>query len=440
MRTANPVELEISKGPQVRNPIIRPAEDALTRQRKSTVPTDKTNHSSTDGTQARRRGLFPALNRVLNRGRVVACALIVLLLGVVNAVRAQDWGDQNRLRKKAVFVRGRGHLVTPRARRAIARGLSYLARRQNEDGSWSDGIGRKVNQQYLNHYGKHVGVTSLACMAFMSSGSLPERGPYGEEVAAGLDWVVAKVKRDGFVAHNGSRMYSHAFATLFLAEVYGMTPTPRVKKALKKATKLIEDAQNDQGGWRYLPGAKDSDISITVCQVQALRAARNAGIMVQKGVIDKAVAYVKKSYIARGSYKNRYGFWYQVFENEPFRPSRTSFALTSAGVTALYGAGEYDLREIRGGLTYLKNPNNRPRPDDMHRTFDYFYGHYYAMQAFFQAGDDYWNDWYPSVRDEIVAGQHGDGRWEDLVGPNYATAMACVVLQVPYQYLPIFER
>ncbi|MDF1666540.1 MAG: terpene cyclase/mutase family protein, partial [Planctomycetota bacterium] len=221
---------------------------------------------------------------------------------------------------------------------------------------------------------------------------------------------------------------------------YGMTPTPRVKKALKRATKLIEDAQNPQGGWRYLPGAKDSDISISVCQVQALRAARNAGIHVKKSVIDDAVKYVRKSYIPRGNYQTNNGFWYQVFENEPFRPSRTSFALTSAGVTALYATGKYDLREAKGGLKYLKNTRHRPRPSEMHRSFDYFYGHYYAIQAFFQAGDDHWNAWYPSVRDEIVNGQHGDGRWEDLVGPNYATSMACVILQMPYQYLPIFER
>ncbi|MDF1664751.1 MAG: hypothetical protein P1V97_23530, partial [Planctomycetota bacterium] len=127
---------------------------------------------------------------------------LALILGFVCGldVLAQDWDDDKPAEKRKVaIIRGKGHLVTPRTRRAIEKGLRYLARRQNEDGSWSDGIGRKVNHQYLNHYGKHVGVTSLACMALMSGGSLPERGRYGEEVASGLDWVVAKVKQDGFV-------------------------------------------------------------------------------------------------------------------------------------------------------------------------------------------------------------------------------------------------
>ena len=52
----------------------------------------------------------------------------------------------------------------------------------------------------------------------------------------------------------------------------------------------------------------------------------------------------------------------------------------------------------------------------------------------------YWSRWYSRIRDELVRGQQADGRWQDLVGPNYATAMACIILQIPYRYLPIFER
>ena len=36
-------------------------------------------------------------------------------------------------------------------------------------------------------------------------------------------------------------------------------------------------SQNDEGGWRYEPYARESDMSIVVCQVIALRAARNIG-------------------------------------------------------------------------------------------------------------------------------------------------------------------
>lgn len=329
------------------------------------------------------------------------------------------------------------------ARAAIQRGLHYLARHQEPDGSFVDGIGRKVNNTYLAHAGKHVGVTALAGIAFLANGSTPSRGTYGKNVQGCLDFTLRCVTREGFVTNDSSRMYEHAFATLFLAEVAGMAPSAEVQDALKAAVGCIVASQNSQGGWRYLPGAKDSDISITVCQVQALRAARNMGVRVPKDTIDRAIHYVKQSYIGDRVSFHQYkgGFWYQVYENRPFRPSRTSFALTAAGVTALYGAGEYDGEEIRGGLKYLFDRRNRPPASDMTRTFDYWYGHYYAIQAFFQAGEPYWSEWYPSIRDEIVEGQAvlGD-HWEDLVGPCYATAMATLILQIPYRYLPIFER
>jgi len=338
--------------------------------------------------------------------------------------------------------------VTPRAEAAIRAGLDYLASKQvvdpkdPEQGYWVEMIGRKVNDEYRGHMGRHVGVTALACMAFLSNGSTPGRGPYGEQVARGLNFLLARVnKDDGFITADESRMYEHAFATLFLAEVYGMTADDRIRPKLQQAVDCIVRAQNHYGGWRYLPGSKDSDMSITVCQVQALRAARNVGIYVPRGTIDAAIAYVKASFIDE-TYPNpayRGGFWYQVID-QPFRSSRTSFPLTAAGVTALYGAGEYDSREVEEGLKFLFHPRWRPPEWRAQSSFDYYYGHYYAAQAFYQAGGAYWREWYPDIREEMLKWQHQEGYWQDLVGRNYATAMACIILQLPYRYLPILER
>jgi squalene cyclase len=331
--------------------------------------------------------------------------------------------------------------ITPEAGRAIERGLRFLARTQHPDGYWIDAIGRKVNEEYQGSIGPHVGVTALACMAFLANGSLPGRGPYGDNVRRGVDWLMDKVNPDdGFIRHGESRMYEHAFATLLFAEVYGETGDPKLRKKLELAIDCIVQAQNAQGGWRYLPGAKDSDMSIVVTCVMALRAARNVGVYVPKETIRGAIEYVKRSFIpASVNPSLKGGFWYQIFD-QPFRLSRTSFALTAAGVTALYGAGEYDAPEVREGLRFLSNPRRRPSPIRMRTSFDYFYAHYYAIQAFYQAGGSLWAEWYPEIRDEIVSGQEPGGYWEDLVGKNYATAMATIILQIPHRYLPIFER
>ena len=54
-----------------------------------------------------------------------------------------------------------------------------------------------------------------------------------------LDFVLRCVTREGFVTHDSSRMYEHAFATLFLAEVAGMAPSTDVQDALKAAVGCI---------------------------------------------------------------------------------------------------------------------------------------------------------------------------------------------------------
>jgi len=171
-------------------------------------------------------------------------------------------------------------------RRATIDGLRYLARSQNRDGSWSGG----------SSPGRNVGVTGLAVMAFMAYGDQPGRGEFGENLDRGLDFILASVRRDGYITSGSvSRMYEHGFAALALAQAYGMSRRQDMGDKVRLATALIQRAQKRvDGGWRYDPTAVgDSDISVTVCQVMALRAARNVGIKVPKEVIDRAVKYVQ---------------------------------------------------------------------------------------------------------------------------------------------------
>ncbi len=361
-------------------------------------------------------------------------AIPILVSGQSDPHPAPQMGLRPSIRELSSEPRS-GVPVNRRIERAIKDGLDYLAAHQNPNGSWTDMVGRKVHMMYVGIEADHVGVTALAGMAFLASGSLPDQGPYGREIRGALEYVLNQVQENGFITVNGSRMYSHAFATLFLAQAYGMTRDERVKEKLKLAVRLIEKAQNQQGGWRYLPSAQDCDMSVTVCQVMALRSARNAGIRVLRSVIDDAIGYVKASFRPEEG-----AFDYQITKFS--LRSRTSFALTAAGVTTLYGAGEYDSYEIRKGLEYLWS--TRPLdPNIAEYRFDYYYGQYYAVQAMFQAGGSLWSAWYRYISDDrtgLLAIQNSDGSWRDLVGSNYATAMAAIILQIPFQYLPITER
>lgn len=354
---------------------------------------------------------------MVKRARCKTAAVLVTgacLLGGVGIAQAQDGsaGGSGGDGSAAGFVE-----ITPEARQAIERGLAQLATMQAPDGSFG-----------AQRYGRHVGITGLACLAFMADGHLPGRGAYGPVVERGLAFVLNSATESGLIAADTSHgpMYGHGFATLFLGEIYGMTGQPRVREALLKAVRLIVQTQNDEGGWRYQPIPLDADISVTICQIMALRSARNAGLSVPKTTIDRAIAYVRACQNPADG-----GFRYML------NAGGSAFPRSAAGVASLYYAGVYQDQAIQRGLDYLL----RTGLEDSQRSGGhYFYGHYYAAQAMFLAGGDYWQQWYPHIRDELIRSQQPDGSWTSNHGSDYGTAMALLVLQIPNRLLPIFQR
>lgn len=338
----------------------------------------------------------------------LTCGIVLVLLATVAAAQ-----DDNPEKTAA-------QLVTPAAQQAIERGLASLAARQQEDGSFNGGS-----------YGGNVAISALAGMAFLSSGSTPGRGPYGDQVNRCAGYLLAHAQQSGLIVAPGEAgqgpMYGHGFATLYLAECYGMSPQEELREKLVKAVRLIENTQNDQGGWRYQPRRADADISVTICEVMALRAARNAGLRVSRQAIDDSIKYIKACQNPDG------GFRYMLDGGD------SAFPRSAAAVVGLYSAGIYEGPEITQGLQYLMQ--SLPETGAVRRETYYYYGHYYAVQAMWQAGGDYWNRWYPAIRDELIARQQKeDGTWTDPISIDCATAMACIVLQMPNNYLPIFQR
>ncbi len=311
-----------------------------------------------------------------------------------------------------------GNELTDAQQRCVERGLDALSKRQEKDGSFG------------NQMGKHVGITSICAMAYMQAGNLPGRGKYGVQVERALNFVLNSTQESGLICADTASppMYGHGFAALFLAEVYGMTGDERVKEKLQKSIRLIERSQNNEGGWRYQPAPTDADISVTICQVMALRAARDAGIKVEKSTIDKAIVYVRNCQNGDG------GFSYQAVPK-----GDSGFARSAAGLASLYYAGVSDGKEIVGALGYLnKFPPGRNSLVEQQGNF--FYAHYYAIQAMFLAGGDNWSKWYPAIRESLITRQDPNtGMWTNDQTPEYATGMALLILQMPNRYLPVYS-
>ncbi|HZL36979.1 MAG TPA: prenyltransferase/squalene oxidase repeat-containing protein [Tepidisphaeraceae bacterium] len=316
----------------------------------------------------------------------------------------------------------RGDEITPQQQAAVEKGLAWLSAKQKlGDGTYGTGIAG---------YSNHAGITALAGLAFMQAGNLPGRGKYGKEVQHCLDFVLQSCQESGLIASDASQgpMYGHGFATLFLAEVYGMTGDEAVKEKLQKAIHLIEHTQNPEGGWRYQPAPYDADISVTICEVMALRAARDAGIKVEKEVVDKSIKYVRRCQNQDG------GFSYMA--NQGGGMGGSAFPRSAAGVCALYYAGVFQGDELKHGLEYLKQftPGHSGRLNEGH----FYYGYYYGTQAMFLAGGEYWSEFYPAIRDDLIKKEEGD-HWSGDFSDDYATSMALIILQMPNRYLPVYS-
>jgi hypothetical protein len=254
------------------------------------------------------------------------------------------------------------------------------------------------------------------------------------------------------------RMHAHGFATLFLAELYGMTKggagtakgseerAKTLRDLLRPAVQLSILSQTRRGGYGYyFAGESEHDAqnldeaSTTITQIQALRAAKNAGLEVPVDVIENAIKYVKLS--MRGT-KPAGSARYTLTGGEG--SERTSYELTAAAVATLNASGVYRSPELEKGLEYLKREmakkDNRLAASENY----YFYGNFYAAQAMFQAGGDDWTGWFRDAQADLVAKarRHGDRTYwvDDRFGDAYGTATACLILEIPLRYLPIFER
>jgi hypothetical protein len=310
-------------------------------------------------------------------------------------------------------------LYTAEIDSAILAGLEVLASSQLSDGAFR-------GQQYS----RNVAVVGLAGIAFLSNGGLPGRGRWAVPIDRCVDYIVESCEDSGFIVRPGTAghgpMYGHGFAALFLAEVYGVSPQPRVRDCLKAAIDLIVRSQGPDGGWRYEPRPQPGDLSVTVCQVMALRAARNAGIYVPADTIERSLDYIRRSQNTDG------GFMYQLGGGD------SRFALTAAAIVALFSVGKYTGRELDQAFRFLQE--NFGSDAGLYRNGYYFYAHYYSVQAFWILGGDAWTAWYKALSEQILEQQNSDGSWQDMIGREYATAMACIILSLPRSTLPIFQR
>jgi len=325
----------------------------------------------------------------------------------------------------------RGHLQRYRdmTDRAIDRGLRYLSDSQDGSGHFSASY--------------PVAVTALGGMAMLGNGVTYGRGVYGYDVRQAVEFLTSPNVRDesGFISEKSgetrSKMHGHTYAILFLSQVVGTRPDSiedaRVRRVVSEGVQLIERSQTARGGWGYLAGDERDEASLTVCALQALRAAKDAGFSVKVEAINSAIRYLRQCCKEDGS------FMYSLTMGS----RESTYELTAAAVSTLDAAGDYGEIHERG-VGFLRRSMvqaiGQKRPVlDAASGYPY-YGNLYAGQVYFQLGGELWEMWSREAWPELLRRQKAEGHWESRFGSEYATAVALLILEIPRGYLPIFER
>lgn len=377
---------------------------------------------------------------------------------VAAAPVAQDTGDQEEADSGSV-IDGEASAAKPHVGwfetpdKAIAAGVFYLLSWQNENGSWSAPVGYKfsVGYEVTARDVPHVGVTALCGMALLQAGITPGEGEHGGRVERATEFLISVQDGRGYIAADGTRMYSHAFATRFLAEVQRRRPTEKVGEVLRKAVELSVGCQNENGAWSYYVSGEHSippgvlrergDVSVTSCQVRALQSAALAGVEVNETTMKSALQYVlscrrwgaptegmtqggpdwdPQSLCPTGS------FAYQTELN-----ARSSFSLNAWGLCSLLAAGMDPALYETTVTALLEGSQGLDRLLVEHRGhYFHYYGILAATEALRRVGGEPWQRFRGVIVPGLLHDQLGDGSWPNEIGPGktFATAVSIIVL------------
>jgi Prenyltransferase and squalene oxidase repeat len=336
--------------------------------------------------------------------------------------------------------------MSPEQRKTVAKGLDYLAKTQHKDGHWA-----AFGEQYP------VAMSALSGMALLMEGSTIREGKYKDHIRRAADWLMKRSMPNGLIGNPnipgeaGRYTYGHGFATLFLSCCVGEEEEGDRRRhlvdILERACKFSHSAQTSRGGWGYVSAREANNFdegSTTVTQVQALRAARNAGIIVPPEAIKMAQKYLNDAT------NNQGGVMYSLGgggggEGRP--------ALTAAAVACGFSFGDYNSPLIKKWLTFCKSHlgglgGARFGHDE--------YTHYYYAQAVYMLGEDGYAKLFPESKaserltwsgykktnfESIIRSQSSDGSWSGgHVGPAFITPVYLTILQLDNAALPIYQR
>lgn len=294
---------------------------------------------------------------------------------------------------------------------AVARGLNWLVRAQSPNGAWP--LDGNFAQKSTMH--NDIAGTAFGLLPFLGYGKTHKEAKdnaFAKTVDKGLQFLIRKQsRRDGYL---GGGMYAHALATMALCEAYGRSQDPALKSPAQLAVNYIVEAQHELGGWRYEP-KQAGDTSVAGWQVQALRAARAAGLEVPQKTWNGAITFLD-------SVCDQDDEGYRYLPQSAPTPTMTAVGLLCR--QHLQAWDRKNPRLVKGIRSHLE-PRPPPEPGGAPLNMYYFY---YATQVMHNFGGAKWKAWNEKMRVSLTTSQDqsndpllGKGSWAPATDPHSKT-------------------
>ena len=318
---------------------------------------------------------------------------------------------------------------------AVELALEWLAAHQKPGGNWSLVHTTKDCGPYCTHTGSperyEPAATGLALLAFLGAGHTHREGKYREVVNRGIYYlltIMEETERGGsFMFSSPQGMYNQGIATFALCEAYQMTQDESLKLPAQRAVNFIVYAQNDLGGWGYLP-KRPGDLTLTGWQTMALKSADSAGLYIPA----QSVVRIDK-FLDSQCDKAKIFYGYQV-------PTPKNETCTAIGlILRMFRGWQHSDPRVLDGAVYLERQGIS--------THD-IYRNYYLTLLLYHVGGRTFDEWNPRMRDSLINSQEKSGhakgswyfddKWCEVGGRHYTTAMAAMTLEVYYRFSPIY--
>lgn len=322
----------------------------------------------------------------------------------------------------------------------VSRGLLWLLRAQNRDGSWGLDAGTAPD----------VTCTSVAALALMAGGNTERGGPDAEVVRAirkAVGYVVGRVNRTGgdfskaeetLVQRKLGTQVHTFFAAVLLSQTFGQRSVwaavelEDFKDQISALVRQILKTQEADGSWHK---ETFGSLKATCMAWLALRSAASIGLDVEKASLKKIMAFVLEQYNPAS----------KLFDKMNKSGGYQAIYSTGSCLRVLYGMGDGNSCQARDAtdafMTFVKTPQNGAAYLTVEGE-DYLSAAL-VSQALLIEQDARWKNWFPWISKELERRQAADGSWTTtacISGRTFATACAVMALQTRSRLLPIFEQ